>query len=303
MRTALELGTLLLNNCYDRNGIIHMIGDYEIPLLKAHFGRISQRLAAEGEVARSFEQGTNRGQIREAFVRELLSLNTSPLTGIGTGEIINTGSAVGLPRRQIDVVVHNNRYPKVSLATGIDLFFVETVSSFVEVKSCLRMDHIRSTAVSTKEIKAHAHLDEQRFNPSGIIKPRPYSFLFAYDGPAKISTILRWMKEISSEDEYNIDGLKASGGESRGYFNHLFIDGVFVLGKGFVCLDSLPFGSCLEAASISGASVTTDHVWVYGTENELILLWILINELSEKYLWNNFELGEYIDFLSMFLSD
>ena len=98
-------------------------------LIQVHFARIARKLQAEGEAAKSFDHGTNRGTIREAFIREFLSHNTSPLTGIGTGEIIHADSKPNERRNQIDVVIHSNRYPKVSLATGTDLFFAETVSS------------------------------------------------------------------------------------------------------------------------------------------------------------------------------
>lgn len=277
---------------------------YELPILQAHFQRIAKRLAAEGEAARSFDQGTNRGQIREAFIRELLSHNTSPLTGIGTGEIIHPNSTVGLPKRQIDVVVHNNRYPKISLATGIDLFFIETVSSFVEIKSRLTKEHIRRSASTTREIKSNAHLDGQHFNPTGMVEnPRPYSFVFAYEGPKSIKTVLGWMKEVAAEHDYGIDDLKKTDGDNREFFNHQFIDGVFVLGKGFVCLDSLPHRSWLEIAHGWGHSVSIQHVWVSNDHSELIYLWLLINLLSEKLLWNNIELGSYLGFSKIDLSD
>ena len=277
---------------------------YNVPLLQAHFSRVAERLKAEGEAAKSFDHGTNRGQIREAFVRELLSSNTSPLVGIGTGEVIHAGSAAKRTRRQIDVVIHNNRYPKISLAAGVDLFFVETVSSFVEVKSDLRKDHIRQAAVATREIKSHARVSEQRINPTGMVpNPRPYSFVFAYDGPAQVETVLGWMKEVSSEGDYNLDGLARAESDDRPYFNHQFIDGVFVLGKGFVCLDALPFRSWLEAARQHGSSITRDHVWVLGEESELVVLWILINVLGEKYHWNNINLGKYLGVVQVVLSD
>ena len=277
---------------------------YELPILQAHFQRIAKRLAAEGEAARSFDQGTNRGQIREAFIRELLSHNTSPLTGIGTGEIIHPSATVGLPRRQLDVVIHNNRYPKISLATGIDLFFIETVSSFVEIKSRLTKEHIRRSASIAREIKSNAHLDGQHFNPTGMVEnPRPYSFVFAYDGPKSIKTVLGWMKEISSERDCGIDDLRKTDGDNRGFFNHLFIDGVFVLGRGFVCLDSLPHQSWLQITHGWGHSVSIEHVWVSNDNSELIYLWLLINILSEKLLWNNIELGRYLGFSKIFLSD
>ena len=108
--------------------------DNQLSLIQVHFERMAERLRAEGAAARSFDHGTNRGQIREAFVRELLSHNTSPLTGVGTGEILHAGSCSGERRNQIDVVIHSNRFPRISLAAGIDLFFGETVSSFIEIK-------------------------------------------------------------------------------------------------------------------------------------------------------------------------
>lgn len=276
----------------------------DVPLLQAHFARIARRLKAEGEAAKSFDHGTNRGQIREAFIRELLSANTSPLTGIGTGEIIHSGSTGDKPRRQFDVVIHNNRYPKVSLATGIDLFFVETVSSFVEIKSRLTKDHIRQAASATREVKAHACFDRQRLNPAGVAPTptRPYSFVFAYDGPTNVETILGWMRDVSSDADYNLDALKRADAESRYYFNHLFVDGVFVLGTGFVCLDALPFESRLGAAHGMGLPATMDEVWVHATDNELGFLWLLINELGERHFWTNAPLWKYLGSLDFSLT-
>ncbi len=111
------------------------------------------------------------------------------------------------------------------------------------------------------------------------------------------------MKDVASKDDYGIDELKSKDGDSREFFNHLFIDGVFVLGKGFVCLDSLPHNSWLQIALDWGHSMSTEHVWVYKNDSELIYLWILINMLSEKYLWNNINLGSYFGTSNIGLSD
>ena len=189
------------------------------------------------------------------------------MTGIGTGEIIHAGSKPEDSRNQIDVVIHNNRYPKISLAA----------------------------ARTTKKIKENVTLDRQRFNPTGIVKnPRPYSFVFAYDGPSRITTVLNWMKQISTEEEYNIDELRNTSGENREYFDNLFIDGVFVLGKGYVHLDVLPFQSVLRSLELEGETIPTASVWIYGREDELPILWLLVNELSEKYIWNNLDLFGYL---------
>ena len=276
----------------------------EWSLIQAHFATIARRLEAEGIAARSFDHGTNRGQIREAFIREFLTHNTSPLTGIGTGEIIHATSKTADRRNQIDVVIHNNRYPKISLAAGVDLFFAETVSSFIEVKSNLKKPHVRKAAQTAKRIKKEVEIDPQRFNPTGILQhPRPYSFVFAYDGPSQISTVLGWMKEISAEDDYNLDDLRNTPGNNREYFHHTFIDGIFVLGKGYVHLDALPFQSVLEKLRLNGENASTDHIWIFGKDNELPLLWILVNELSEKYIWNDIPLTSYFGTFVRELSD
>lgn len=278
--------------------------DNQRSLIQVHFERVAQRLKAEGAAAQSFDHGTNRGQLREAFVRELLSNSTSPWTGIGTGEIIHAGSSLDEGRNQIDVVVHSNRYPRVSLAAGIDLFFGETVSSFVEIKSCLTKTHIKDAARTTRTIQSNISLKSQRFNPTGMVdRPRPYSFVFAYDGPSRISTVLKWMKEASTEDDYGLDELRKTPGENRQYFGHSFVDGVFVLGRGYVHLDVMPFVSALQSLSSRGTEVSLDHIWISQDKDELLMLWILINELSEKHLWNNVDLTQYVGLLQRTLHD
>lgn len=72
--------------------------------------------------------------IREAFVREFLAENISGFWGVGTGAIFHGEASEEEARNQIDVVIHNKRYPKLPLSTGIDLFLIETVSSVARTK-------------------------------------------------------------------------------------------------------------------------------------------------------------------------
>lgn len=271
-------------------------------LISAHFQRIAARLKAEGDAARSLHHGMNRGLIREAFVREFLLENTSDLWGIGSGEIIHAETPSDGKRNQIDVVVHNRMHPKISVAAGIDLFLVETVSSFIEVKSTLRKEHLYSIAKATKAIKSNAQLQPQRLNPSGRVKnPRPYSFVFAYDGPKNIHTVLKWMKDVSASDDYGLDRLRETHPSNRHFFDHTFIDGVFLLDRGFVLVDSQPFESFL----LNHADVDSvlNHIWIRGSEDELTTLWILINLLNESLLWNSVDPTDYLGQVSMVYED
>ncbi len=272
--------------------------------LASHFENIRRRLKAEGIAAKSFGHGLNRGLIREAFIREFLGQNISDIWGIGTGEIIHQESEVEERRNQIDVVIHNKRYPKLSLATGIDLFFVESVSSFIEIKSKLEKDDLRKTAATTKRIKSQANFPRQRLNPAGVVrKPRPYSFIFSYDGPKRIETVLGWMKEISEEDDYSIDSLREAAPNERHFFDHHFVDGVFILGRGFVLVDAFPTRSHIASAIEAGENVPPNSVWVWGKDKELLVLWAQLNEINKLLLWGEHDLLPYIGTIDLWLED
>ena len=83
----------------------------------------------------------------------------------------------GETRNQIDVVIHNKRYPRLPLAAGIDLFFIETVSSTIEIKSRLTKEDVRNAAAVAKRIKSLARFDPQRFNPTGMVKKSTSLFI------------------------------------------------------------------------------------------------------------------------------
>ena len=267
-------------------------------LLASHFERIQRRLEAEGDAAKSFTHGLNRGQIREAFIREFLEQNISDTWGIGTGEIIHKGSAAEV-RNQLDIVVHNKRLPKLSFAQGIDLFFIESVSSFIEIKSKLTKDDLRKTAAATKKIKCNADLTPRRFLLTGgrgseIRKPRPYSLVFAYDGPKKISTVRKWMTEIAVEEDYRIQELKETPPEGRKLFDHHFIDGVFLLGRGFVLVDAFPIKSQIEVVKELGYNAASNSVWMWSEGQELIVMWALLNEINVHMVPTETDLFPYV---------
>ena len=61
----------------------------------------------------------------------------------------------------------------------------------------------------------------------------------------------------------------------------------------------------IEDRSRVGAELRASphHIWISQDKDELLILWILINELSEKYLWNNIDFTDYISSLQRTLHD
>ena len=68
-------------------------------------------------------------------------------------------------------------------------------------------------------------------------------------------------------------------------------------------VDSLPAESPLIDKIDKIDQLTSDHIWIYGVEKELAMLWALINALNEKYLWNNFDMTSYMGLLKFYLDD
>ena len=210
----------------------------------------------------------------------------------------------GEARPQIDVVVHNKKYPKLSFATGIDLFFIDSVSSFIEIKSRLTKVELRKAAATAKIVKGLANFPPQRLSPRGLVEtPRPYSFVFAYEGPKRIETVLKWAKEISNENEYGLNDLKKTEPSQRSFFDHQFIDGIFVLGRGFIYLDALPFRSPIEHAIKAGIAIAPSEIWALSEEQELLMLWAMINEINARLLWGEADLNSYIGTINLIFKE
>ena len=259
-------------------------------ILEAHFAASRARLVAEGAIANAYNHKGNIGSIREAFVRELLENCTSKFCSVGAGEIIHRDMTVDEPRNQMDVVLYNNRYPKIPGAGGVDMFFVEAVSATVEVKSCLTKKDIRQAAQASKRIKSYPKAPPQRFNPNGSIpRPHPYCFLFAYDAnAASIKTVEKWMREVSEEDDYDLKHLAKFSWQARKFAFHSFLNGIFVLNKGYILADSVLFGHPKRRhMSI------IDYKWHWSESDELERMWMTLTMLSEEFHWNDLDLAEY----------
>ena len=109
------------------------------------------------------------------------------------------------------------------------------------------------------------------------------------------------MKDVAASDDYGLDRLKETHPSERTFFSHTFIDGVFLLDRGFVLVDSQPFMSLL--ANHDKADKMLKYIWACSDQDELTMLWVLINFLNRELLWNNFEFTNYLGDVFMQYSD
>ena len=100
------------------------------------------------------------------------------------------------------------------------------------------------------------------------------------------------MKDVSASDDFGLDRLRQTHPSERRFFDHTFIDGVFLLKRGFVLVDAQPFESFLLRQE--NVDEMLDYCWIMHFEDELTMLWALINSLNQYLLWNSLDLSEYL---------
>ena len=268
-------------------------------ILEAHFAASRARLVAEGEIANAYNHKGNIGSIREAFVRELLENCTSKFYSVGTGEIIHRDMTVDEPRNQMDVVLYNNRHPKIPGAGGVDMFFVEAVPATIEIKSRLTKKDIRQAAQASKRIKSYPQAPPQHSNPSGIVStPRPHCFLFAYDANVSLKTIAKWVDEILKEEDYGLEELVQTPWKKRSFAFFAFLDGIFVLNKGYLLAETMPF----QRSEIE-EKIEAEQVWFFSKYSELEMMWMVLTAVSERLLWNVLDVTKYTTPHQVYLSN
>lgn len=208
-------------------------------MLTAHMNAVEDHLLAISRIPANSGHSLHKGTPREAFIREFLEKHLNSTVSIGTGEIIDSHSKPNTKRNQFDIVIYKHNYPRLDFGGGINGFLVESVVATIEVKSTLDKAGIEQ-AVRAARIAKQLQKNEVKSFSTGYIPPSILSFVVAYDGPAKLETVYSWLK-----DTYKAEGIiepDMALEQDRSRVAGPALEGVFVLGKGFLNFDNSPYG-------------------------------------------------------------
>lgn len=214
-------------------------------MLMAHFAAVEAQLLSTSRVPANAGHTLHRGTPREAFIRQFLSGHLSARAAVGTGEIIDANSRPREPRSQFDIVIYKNDYPRIDLGGGVNAFLAESVIAIIEVKSLLTKEELTSAVTNAARAKRLQRLLVTSFT-SGYVPPGILSYVVAYDGPAHIETVFRWLVEIEQEQGLNTANLPPTGDLRAGVLSQS-LEGVFILGKGSIIFDNGSVGVISDA--------------------------------------------------------
>jgi hypothetical protein len=205
-------------------------------MLKSHMDAIEQFLLSYARIQENTGHSLHKGTPREFFINEFLRDHLSENVAIGTGEVIDCGSLPAQERNQMDVVLYKRSFPKLSFGGGISGFLVESVLATLEVKSTLTEKDLSSAFHAARNVKL-LKPSLQHYMSMGHFPPSILSYVVAYDGPAKMSTVRGWIPKILREREIAYPALPPTFDE-RIKVPAPSVDAIFVLGKGFVYFDN-----------------------------------------------------------------
>jgi hypothetical protein len=197
-------------------------------------------LVAISKIPANSGHSLHKGTPREAFIREFLESHLPENVAIGTGEIIDANSRPGEKRNQFDIVIYKNNYPKLDFGGGVCGFLIESVIATVEVKSTLTKPDIVQSINAAVKVKALLPSVNSSFH-TGYIPPKILNYVITYNGPAQIETVYNWTTDIHKELGIIIENLPLEN-DKRLAIPSPSIDGVFILNKGFLYFDNVPYG-------------------------------------------------------------
>jgi len=218
-------------------------------MLLTHINAIEKILVVQSDVAQNAGHPCLRGWPREWFIRDFLANHLPSSLEIGHGEIIDQDSAPDPPqdeyRPEVDIVIYRRDLPKISYSRDNTAFLAEGVIATIESKSVITKEELSKAckaSVIHKTLKRNMPLHALGdFPPEKIV-----SYVIAYDGPTKISTVANWLSKIAKESEI-------PAGE--------MVEMVIVLGKGVVWQKD-------KVAVIPESEIPASSQWVYFDQPE-----------------------------------
>ena len=257
-------------------------------MLAAHFAAVERKLLADAAVTSNTGHSLHRGTPKEAFVQQFLRSHLSGRVSISSGEILDCESKPGEPRNQHDVVLHRPELPRLDFGGGIHGLLCESVVATIEVKSTIDYDGVLQATKAARKLKL---LKRHLYNPLrfGTVAPAIVTYVVAFAGPASSETVYQWIQKAAAEEGFSYAALPV-GFDSRIATPSAALDGVFVLGSGFVHYDNSPISLMIDdyRGKLPCNWLTCDH-----SERSLLFLFMLLTQAMNNLSTNLFNPTAY----------
>jgi hypothetical protein len=205
-------------------------------MIQSHLSAIENSLISISKIQENSGHPLHKGTPREAFVKEFLTGHLGESVSFGTGEIIDSSSKPGEKRNQFDIVIYKKEFPKLDFHSGISAFVAESVIATIDVKSTITYEDFETAFKAAIKCK---RMERNYFEGLTMWYKPPaiQNFIVAYNGPKKMKTVYDWIKKIERKLKIKYPEMP-NNIDQRKNIPSPGIDGIFVLGKGFLHFDN-----------------------------------------------------------------
>lgn len=205
-------------------------------MIQSHFAALEKTILELAKIQDIAGHSIHKGTPREIFIKNFLENHIGKTVSFGTGEIFDTDSEPRQRRNQHDIVIYRNEFPRLDFQGGITAFLAESVLATIEVKSKLTYKDLKSafsSAIVCKNLKRNYFEGLKMWHSP----PNILNYIVAYNGPSKIKKVYEWIKRLEGELNFKYPEMPPDQ-QGRMNISSPGIDGIFILGKGFVHFDN-----------------------------------------------------------------
>ena len=166
-------------------------------LLQNHLRGLIRLLEAYYEISHTAGTPTLLGDLRERFIREILTFFLPSTYDISTGEITDYRNERS---NQQDIVIYKRAFPKLQVIDGPAIFFAEGVKATIEVKSTLTYDMFSQACDNVSSV-VNLKPKVKKF-AVGEKSDYIFKYIFAYRGPAQDETVIEWYNRYKREKNW-----------------------------------------------------------------------------------------------------
>jgi hypothetical protein len=260
-------------------------------MLQSHLAAVEQQLLATSQIPANAGHPLHKGTPREAFVKQFLSTHLGQDLQVETGEIIDGASQPGDARPQIDIVIARSELPRIDFGGGVRAFLAESVVATVEVKSTLDKAGVLAAIEASIKVKALKR-DALAVMHAGYQAPSVLCFVVAYACDSPMATVYGWIEDIYQN--LHVGDPELGAWPERASISSSSLDGVFVLGKGYILFDNSPLAAAFLKPEHRGNNKIRWLVVEQGSGGLFVFFIQLVMALSGVTL-RVFQLGQYLD--------
>jgi len=259
-------------------------------MIQCHLSAIENSILELSKIQYNAGHSVHKGTPRELFIKNFLENHLGKTVSFGSGEIIDSRSQQKESRNQHDIVIYRNEFPRLDFHGGITAFLAESVVATIEVKSNIDFKGLKVAFVSAMRCKnmIRNYFDglTNLYFPQKIL-----NYIVSYDGPQRVETVYKWIKRLESELEFQYQMMPASK-EKRIDICSPGLDGVFILGKGFIHFDNFMI-DCVHR-NIRADNPSMKWVMVTSETANLLVLFLNLSQIICSYPQKAIQLIPYL---------